>query len=78
MKLINRIAAAAAITALACTSITAFADGPRLHRGPHRQRSENSPRRWPGKVAESNKVQVERATIRRVLGSSTMQVLDLK
>jgi hypothetical protein len=29
-------------------------------------------------VAESNKSQTERASIRRVLGSSTMQVLDLK
>jgi hypothetical protein len=29
-------------------------------------------------VAESNKMQVERSAIRRVLGSSTMQVLDLK
>ena len=29
-------------------------------------------------VAESNKAQAERASIRRVLGSSTMQVLDLK
>ena len=29
-------------------------------------------------VAAENKAQVERASIRRVLGSSTMQVLDLK
>ena len=29
-------------------------------------------------VAESNKLQADRAAIRRVLGSSTMQVLDLK
>jgi len=31
-----------------------------------------------GSVAASNKAQFERASIRRVLGSSTMQVLDLK
>jgi hypothetical protein len=31
-----------------------------------------------GSVAASNKAQTERAAIRRVLGSSTMQVLDLK
>jgi hypothetical protein len=29
-------------------------------------------------VAGESKAQVERASIRRVLGSSTMQVLDLK
>ncbi|MDH4310944.1 MAG: hypothetical protein OEW57_04830, partial [Gammaproteobacteria bacterium] len=31
-----------------------------------------------GSVAAANKAQFERAAIRRVLGSSTMQVLDLK
>jgi hypothetical protein len=31
-----------------------------------------------GSVAASNKAQFERAAIRRILGSSTMQVLDLK
>jgi len=31
-----------------------------------------------GSVATSNKAQADRSAIRRVLGSSTMQVLDLK
>ncbi len=35
-------------------------------------------KQFEGSVAASNQAQYERAKIRRVLGSSTMQVLDLK
>jgi len=148
MKLMNRIAAAAAITALACTSVTAFADDHSYTEGvvvnvarirtvdgkfddymkwldtswkqqqeaakkagyllsyeviTVEPRTSDDPdvllvtryKNWAAldgatekadavtkaigsTVAESNKLQVERASIRRILGSSTMQVLDLK
>jgi hypothetical protein len=148
MKLIKRIAAAAAITALACTSVTAFADDHGYTEGvvvnvarirtvdgkfddymhwlgtkwkaqqeaakkagylvsyevlSVEPRTPDDPdlllitryKNWAAldgamdkadavtklvgsTVAEANKMQVERAAIRRVLGSSTMQVLDLK
>ena len=71
MKLINRIAAAAAITALACTSITALADDHGYTEGLIVNVARI--RTVDGKFDE-----VERVAIRRVLGSSTMQVLDLK
>jgi hypothetical protein len=35
-------------------------------------------KQFEGSVAAANQAQADRATIRRVLGSSTMQVLDLK
>ena len=148
MKLINRIAAAAAITVLACTSVTAFADDhgytegvilnvarirtvdgkfdeyvnwlatkwkaqqeaakkagyllnyevitvePRTPDDPDlllvsryknwaaldgaSEKADAVTKMIGSTVAESNKAQAERASIRRVLGSSTMQVLDLK
>ena len=148
MKLINRLAAAAALTALACTSVTAFADDHGYTEGAVvnvarirtvdgkfddymkwigtkwkaqqeaakkagylvsyevltvEPRTPDDPdlllitryKNWAAldgaldkadavtkatgsTVAESNKMQVERSAIRRVLGSSTMQVLDLK
>jgi hypothetical protein len=148
MKLINRIAAAAVITALACTSVTAFADDrgyteglvvnvarirtvdgkfddymkwistkwkaqqeaakkagylvsyevmsvePRTPDDPDlllisryknwaaldgaMEKADAVTKATGSTVVEANKMQVERAAIRRVLGSSTMQVLDLK
>ena len=41
-------------------------------------KSDEIAKQVEGSVAASNKAQFERAAIRRVLGSSTMQVLDLK
>jgi predicted DNA-binding helix-hairpin-helix protein len=148
MKFINRIAAAAALTALVCTSVSAFADDHGYTEGiivnvarirtvdgkfddymhwvatkwkaqqeaakkagyllsyeviTVEPRTPDDPdlllvsryKNWAAldgamdkadavtkatgsTVAESNKAQVERASIRRVLGSSTMQVLDLQ
>jgi hypothetical protein len=148
MKLINRIAAAAVITALACTSVTAFADDrgyteglvvnvarirtvdgkfddymkwistkwkaqqeaakkagylvsyevmavePRTPDDPDlllisryknwaaldgaMEKADSVTKATGSTVVEANKMQVERSSIRRVLGSSTMQVLELK
>jgi hypothetical protein len=148
MKLINRIAAAAVITALACTSVTAFADDrgyteglvvnvarirtvdgkfddymkwistkwkaqqeaakkagylvsyevmavePRTPDDPDlllisryknwaaldgaMEKADAVTKATGSTVVEANKMQVERSSIRRVLGSSTMQVLELK
>jgi hypothetical protein len=148
MKLINRIVAAAVITALACTSVTAFADDrgyteglvvnvarirtvdgtfddymkwistkwkaqqeaakkagylvsygvmavePRTPDDPDlllisryknwaaldgaMEKADAVTKATGSTVVEANKMQVERSSIRRVLGSSTMQVLDLK
>jgi hypothetical protein len=148
MKLINRIAAAAVITALACTSVTAFADDrgyteglvvnvarirtvdgkfddymkwistkwkaqqeaakkagylvsyevmavePRTPDDPDlllisryknwaaldgaMEKADAVTKATGSTVVEANKMQAERSSIRRVLGSSTMQVLELK
>jgi len=148
MKFSNRIAVYAALTALACTSVTAFADDhaytegmivnvarvrtvdgkfdeymkwlgttwkqqqeaakkagylvsyevigvePRTPDDPDlllisryknwaaldgaMAKNDEIAKQVDGSVAASNKAQFERSAIRRILGSSTMQVLDLK